>query len=71
MTTEEFLQAAQRDRAAQRRRIARCSAQFLAEADLVKFARYVPTPTDAERAYAPARDFVRSTAPPEVPRAAA
>jgi hypothetical protein len=70
MTTEEFLQAAQRDpqlTPPQRSSLG----TFLSEADLVKFARYVPAAADAERAYGAARDFVRSTAPPEVPRAAA
>jgi len=70
MTTEEFLQVAQRDRqlsAAQRSALG----AFLSEADLVKFARYVPAADDAERAYRAAREFVQSSAPPEVPRAAA
>jgi hypothetical protein len=63
MTTEEFLQAAQR-RAA-RASPSRLLGQFLGEADLVKFARHHPTPTDAERAFDAGRDFVRSTAPEE------
>jgi hypothetical protein len=70
MTTEEFLQAAQRDpqlTPPQRSLLG----TFLSEADLVKFARYVPAPDDAERAYRAARQFVESTAPPEVPRVAA
>jgi len=70
MTTEEFLQAAQRDpqlTPPQRSLLG----TFLAEADLVKFARYVPAADDAERAYRAAREFVQSTVPPEVPRAAA
>jgi len=70
MTTEEFLQVAQRDpqlTPPQRSLLG----TFLSEADLVKFARYVPAADDAERAYQAARDFVQSTAPPEVPRAAA
>jgi hypothetical protein len=70
MTTEEFLQEAQRDpqlAPAQRSLLG----NFLSEADLVKFARYVPAPDDAERAYRAAREFVQSTAPPEVPRVAA
>jgi hypothetical protein len=69
MTTEEFLQAAQRRvqlAPAQRALLG----QFLGEADLVKFARHHPTPGDAERAFAAGREFVRSTAPEE-PRAAA
>ena len=69
MTTEEFLQVAQRDpqlTPAQRSLLG----HFLSEADLVKFARYVPAGGDAERAYNAAREFVQSTVP-EVPRAAA
>lgn len=70
MTTEEFLQEAQRDPqlAPPQRSLL---GNFLSEADLVKFARYVPAPDDAERAYRAAREFVESTAPPEVPRVAA
>jgi hypothetical protein len=70
MTTEEFLQAAQRDPqlAPPQRSLL---GTFLSEADLVKFARYVPAANDAERAYSAAREFVQSTAPPEVPRVAA
>ena len=70
MTTEEFLQAAQRDpqlTPPQRSLLG----TFLSEADLVKFARYVPAADDAERAYRAAREFVQSTVPREVPRAAA
>jgi len=71
MTSEEFLQAAQRDpqlSPPQRGRLA----QFLSEADLVKFARHHPAPDDAERAHDAARDFVAATAPAqEVPRAVA
>lgn len=70
MTTEEFLQAAQRDpqlTPPQRSSLG----TFLSEADLVKFARYVPAADDAERAYRAAREFVQATAPPEVPRVAA
>lgn len=69
MTTEEFLQAAQR-RARLPPAHRALLGQFLGEADLVKFARHHPTPADAERAFAAGRDFVRSTAPEE-PRAAA
>ena len=71
MTTEEFLQIAQRNpqmRPEQRSQLGR----FLSEADLVKFARYVPSSEDGERAYAAAREFVEATAPEsEVSRAAA
>lgn len=71
MTTEEFLQTAQRNRQLPAEHRPALS-QFLAEADLVKFARHVPAPDDAERAYQAARRFVESTAArPEVPRAAA
>jgi hypothetical protein len=70
MTTEEFLQVAQRDPqlAPPQRSLL---GNFLSEADLVKFARYVPASDDAERAYRAAREFVASTAAPEVPRVAA
>ena len=60
MTTEEFLQAAQRApqlNPAQRSALG----QFLADADLVKFARYRPSVEDAERAFDAARQFVVST----------
>ncbi|MDX2170795.1 MAG: DUF4381 family protein [Deltaproteobacteria bacterium] len=70
MTTEEFLQAAQRDpqmTPPQRARLA----QFLSEADLVKFARHQPTADDADRAHDAARELVTSTTPSEVPRAVA
>jgi hypothetical protein len=70
MTTEEFLQAAQRDPQLTPTQRSSLTA-FLSEADLVKFARYVPAADDAERAYRAAREFVQSSAPPEVPRAAA
>ncbi|HSP99049.1 MAG TPA: hypothetical protein VL049_17640 [Candidatus Dormibacteraeota bacterium] len=69
MTTEEFLQAAQR-RAQLAPSHRALLGHFLGEADLVKFARHHPTPGDAERAFAAGREFVRSTAPEE-PRAAA
>jgi hypothetical protein len=70
MTTEEFLQAAHRDpqlTPAQRALLG----QFLAEADLVKFARHVPAAEESERAYRAAREFVESTAVREAPRVAA
>lgn len=71
MTTEEFLQAAQRDRRLappQRAGLA----QFLTEADLVKFARHQPSAGDAARAHEAARELVAATAPSvEVPRAVA
>jgi hypothetical protein len=65
MTTEEFLAIAQRSPqliATQRSALG----QFLGEADLVKFARHVPRSTDADRAYAAAREFVEATAPAPV-----
>jgi hypothetical protein len=61
MTTEEFLQIAQRDRQLPAEHRGSLT-QFLNEADLVKFARYVPALNDAERAYNAARQFVESTA---------
>jgi hypothetical protein len=69
MTTEEFLQAAQR-RAELAPAHRSLLGQFLGEADLVKFARHQPAAADAERAFAAAGEFVRATAPEE-PRAAA
>lgn len=70
MTTEEFLQAAQRDPQLTPPQRARLG-QFLSEADLVKFARYQPTAADADRAHEAARELVTSTTPSEVPRAVA
>jgi len=71
MTTEEFFQAAQRNRQLATEHRSSLS-QFLSEADLVKFARYVPSNEDAERAYRAARHFVEATAEPsEGARAAA
>lgn len=77
MTTEEFLAAATDDARllpAHRRLLG----EFLSQADLVKFARAVPTLRDSEAAYDAARRFVedtrpaaRSTAGPEAARAAA
>ncbi len=69
MTSEEFLQGAQRTAQLTPPQRALLG-EFLGEADLVKFARHRPSPADAERAYVAARDFVSSTAP-EVPRAVA
>jgi hypothetical protein len=71
MTTEEFLQAAQQSPLLPRDQRASLG-RFLAEADLVKFARHVPEREEGERAYAAARQFVESTRPEaEVTRAAA
>lgn len=64
MTTEEFLSAAARDRqlsAAQQERLA----EFLSQADLVKFARHRPGPEEGEAAYRAARRFVEETRPPQ------
>jgi hypothetical protein len=61
MTTEEFLQVAKEDRQLPVE-FRGSLTQFLSEADLVKFARYVPAAADAERAYQAARQFVESTA---------
>ncbi len=62
MTTEEFLAAATADRrlaAAQRRLLG----DFLSQADLVKFARHLPTLNDTQSAYEAARRFVEETRP--------
>ena len=62
MTTEEFLAAA----ASNSRLIAahrRLLAEFLSQADLVKFARHLPTLADSEAAYTAARRFVDESRP--------
>jgi hypothetical protein len=76
MTTEEFLTTVAGDgRLAPPHR--RLLADFLSQADLVKFARHLPTPQDSEGAYTAARRFVEETQPAaarqpsEGPRAAA
>ena len=64
MTTEEFLSAAARARqlsAAQQAQLA----EFLSQADLVKFARHRPGPEEGEAAYRAARRFVEETRPPQ------
>ena len=64
MTTEEFLSAAARDRqlsAVQQERLA----EFLSQADLVKFARHRPGQEESEAAYRAARRFVEETRPPQ------
>jgi hypothetical protein len=70
MTTEEFLLTAARDGrldGAHRRLLA----DFLAESDLVKFARHLPTIADSERAWEAASRFVQDTSrSPEELRAA-
>jgi hypothetical protein len=72
MTTEEFLSVTAQDRrlsAPQRRLLS----DFLSQADLVKFARHLPTLADTEGAYDAGRRFVEETspAPSEETRAAA
>jgi hypothetical protein len=66
MTTEEFLSAAATDGrlTAQQRRLL---AEFLSQADLVKFARHLPTLKDSETAYEAARRFVEETKPSAPP----
>jgi hypothetical protein len=62
MTTEEFLAAAGRDprlTPTQRRLLS----EFLSQADLVKFARHMPTLDDAEAAFQAAKRFVDETRP--------
>lgn len=62
MTTEEFLAAAGADPrlSPQQRRLL---GEFLTQADLVKFARFVPTPRDCAAAFEAARRFVDETRP--------
>lgn len=78
MTTEEFLLAVASDgRLAPAHR--RLLSEFLSQADLVKFAKHLPTLQDSESAYTAARRFVEETRPQPVasgrstegPRAAA
>lgn len=63
MTSDEFLLVAQRD---SRLSVAdRGSLQsFLNEADMVKFARHVPSHSDGENAWSAAKEFVDHTAAP-------
>ena len=64
MTTEEFLTSTAREgRLAPAHR--RLLGEFLAESDLVKFARHVPALADATRAFDAAQRFVEDTAPRE------
>lgn len=62
MTTEEFLVAAARDfqLAVPHRRML---GEFLAESDLVKFARHHPSTADSENAFRAARRYVDETSP--------
>lgn len=65
-TTEEFIRTSLRASvlsAAQRRLLA----EFLEQADLVKFARETPSASEMETAFSSARDFVLQTAPAEAP----
>lgn len=64
MTTEEFLSAAARDHQLSPVQQARL-AEFLSQADLVKFARHRPGPEEGEAAYRAARRFVEETRPPQ------
>jgi hypothetical protein len=69
MTTEEFLLASARVGVLEGRHRT-LLADFLAESDLVKFARHRPTVADSERAWAAGRRFVDETAASEGRRAA-
>ncbi len=60
MTTEEFLLVAQSSRDLPTEHRSQLSG-FLGEADLVKFARHVPTVEQGERAFDAAREFVSKT----------
>jgi len=60
MTTEEFLQTAQRAGSLKRDH-RRLLGDFLSESDLVKFARYIPAVDQAKRAYEAARRFVEES----------
>ena len=67
MTTEEFLSAVAGDgRLIPPHR--RLLADFLAQADLVKFARHLPSLDDSEGAYNAARRFVEETRVPSSPQ---
>jgi hypothetical protein len=67
MTTEEFLSAVASDgRLIPPHR--RLLADFLAQADLVKFARHLPSLDDSEGAYNAARRFVEETRVPSSPQ---
>jgi hypothetical protein len=66
MTTEEFIHSVQRDSPLSPSHRELLGA-FLADCDLVKFARHVPDLAAAERAYDAARTFVMETRPPSTP----
>jgi ATP phosphoribosyltransferase regulatory subunit HisZ len=61
MTTEEFLEATARSAVLQPGQRALLG-DFLAESDLVKFARHVPTLADSDRMLGAAERFVDETA---------
>lgn len=64
MTTEEFLSAVTRDTrltSAQQRLLGK----FLSQADLVKFARHLPSLDDSDTAYTAAKRFIDETRPSE------
>jgi hypothetical protein len=65
MTTEEFIHAVQLDSPLipEHRQLL---GEFLAECDLVKFARYMPTMEETERVYAAARRFINESRPESV-----
>ncbi len=65
MTTEEFLSAVTRDARLSRLPVIqqRLLGAFLAQADLVKFARHIPSLDDSEAAHAAAKRFVDETRP--------
>ncbi|HEV7731086.1 MAG TPA: hypothetical protein VGR62_02945 [Candidatus Binatia bacterium] len=72
MTTEEFLAVTARGGRLDRAHRSLLG-QFLTESDMVKFARYVPALSDADRAEAAAQRFINDTTPriaPEDTRAA-
>lgn len=76
MTTEEFLTALASDRRLNMPH-RRLLSEFLSQADLVKFARHLPSLKDSEAAYEAARRFIEESRPappsltPEVQHAAA
>ncbi len=75
MTTEEFLNTAAAANARLTSQQRRLLGEFLSQADLVKFARHLPTLEDTAAAYEAARRFIDETRPQsitgDVPRAAA
>jgi uncharacterized protein DUF4381 len=61
-TTEEFLYEVSRDRSLSAEHGELLGA-FLQESDLVKFAKFLPSANDMDRAFAAAEKFVRDTQP--------